>query len=425
MDMTTDTGQEEGPWQEVQRQKKKQVKPPGEAMDTLPQQEVRKNFRINIGQFATEAEVLTVLHMEYAWIQLKRRTTRSRAAILSSTHERTCTLLAEMEDLNGKTVSFPELSEEENTSTYVMIDVPLYVPTELFKREEEVIDAERMSKWDSEKKQKVPANMVKIVLKGKQHKRFSRSFGSYRLRPFIRAPMQCFNCQKFGHQARCCTREAPVCRYCAKDHNSALCKEDTTITLLCANCKENHATTSRLCTKKLAAEDRMKRESLPKKEVLPKKTLAAPLINPWNKRSTFIPREEDFPVAIAARKRPFLGPPPTINVQKPALQIAQKNQHEREPAQGSQMPEEIATPVETPLGRRSETAHGEPQKRPLSGQLPRQPHQIEDPVIETINLALQGAASLIQRIAGGKRELIPALKKIVSAAMDALECLEN
>ena len=39
----------------------------------------------------------------------------------------------------------------------------------------------------------------------KQHPvRFTRGYGSLRMRPFVREPLQCFNCQKFGHQARTC-----------------------------------------------------------------------------------------------------------------------------------------------------------------------------------------------------------------------------
>ena len=34
--------------------------------------------------------------------------------------------------------------------------------------------------------------------------RFTRGYGSYRMRPYIREPLQCFNGQKFGHEDCTC-----------------------------------------------------------------------------------------------------------------------------------------------------------------------------------------------------------------------------
>ena len=76
------------------------------------------------------------------------------------------------------------------------------------------------------------------VLVGKQHPvRFTRGYGSFRLGPFVSRPLQCFNCQKFGHQARTCRSKVQTCRYCAGRHGSVQCKDNETCTLKCVNCR--------------------------------------------------------------------------------------------------------------------------------------------------------------------------------------------
>ena len=87
---------------------------------------------------------------------------------------------------------------------------------------------------------------------------FHQRIGSFRLRPFVSRPLQCFNCQKFGHQARTCRSEAQTCRYCAGRHESAQCKDSESRTLKCVNCGQGHAATSRLCPKMLEAESKAK-----------------------------------------------------------------------------------------------------------------------------------------------------------------------
>ena len=71
-------------------------------------------------------------------------------------------------------------------------------------------------------------------------------------------PLQCFNCQKFGHQTRTCRSEVQTCRYCAGRHASTQCKDNETRTLKRVNCGQGHSATSRLCPKKLEAESKVK-----------------------------------------------------------------------------------------------------------------------------------------------------------------------
>ena len=48
-----------------------------------------------------------------------------------------------------------------------------------------------------------------------------------------------------------------------------------------------------------------------------------------------------------------------------------------------------------------------------------------DDVLETIQIALSGATSLLRKISTGNTRLVPALKKIMEAAMDAINMEET
>ena len=186
----------------------------------------------------------------YPWIQVTRRTNGAGSAILITKDDRSRNLLTDLKNINGKECAFRPLGNQAKKA-YILMGVPTCVTEELLLQDKEVIEASRMTKWNTEKQQAEPTNLVKIVLVGKQHPvRFTRGYGSFRLRPFVSRPMQYFNCQKFGHQARTCRSEVQTCRYCAGRHASAQCKDNETRTLKCVNCGQGHAATSRLCPKK-------------------------------------------------------------------------------------------------------------------------------------------------------------------------------
>ena len=63
--------------------------------------------------------------------------------------------------------------------------------------------------------------------------------------------LQCYNCHNFGHIAKDCSLEAPLCGFCAGPHSSKNCTTKTT--LCCSNCKYAKSSDS-----KHAAFDRIK-----------------------------------------------------------------------------------------------------------------------------------------------------------------------
>lgn len=66
---------------------------------------------------------------------------------------------------------------------------------------------------------------------------------SYQVREYIRPPMRCFKCQRFGHMAPAC-RGGRRCLKCGGDHDIAKCEIDS---VKCCNCGGSHMASSREC----------------------------------------------------------------------------------------------------------------------------------------------------------------------------------
>lgn len=85
---------------------------------------------------------------------------------------------------------------------------------------------------------------VKIVFKGDclpSHVKV----GHFRhaVRPFVPKPLQCRNCQKFGHVSAVCGKSA-VCSRCAAQHSAGNCQAKT---FKCPNCQGPHDASSKEC----------------------------------------------------------------------------------------------------------------------------------------------------------------------------------
>ena len=273
-----------------------------EEVDTEQGDACRK-FGIILGGFRTEVEGLAELHLKYPWIQLTRRTNGAGNAILITKDDRSRELLTDIKTINGRDCSFRTL-DNQTRKAYIMMGVPSCVTEELIRQDKEVLEASRMTKWNTDTQQAETTNMVKVVLVGKQHPaRFTRGYGSFRMRPFVSRPLQCYNCQKFGHQARTCRSEVQTCKFCAGRHASTQCQDKET--LKCANCGQGHATTSRLCPKKLAAEHKVKTSQTQSHKVtMTKQSTRNPAPIPLNNAWASLTIQEVV-------KRPFSGPSPT------------------------------------------------------------------------------------------------------------------
>ena len=118
-----------------------------------------------------------------------------------------------------------------------------------------VIDATQMTNWNNDTELAIHTYMVNVVLAGKEQTDiFTREYGRFRMRSFMKGPQQCFNCQKFGHQVRSYRSEIQCYRYCAgrKERIQPIQRQ---ITLKCASCGKRHVTTSRLSPKRLGSRE--------------------------------------------------------------------------------------------------------------------------------------------------------------------------
>lgn len=55
---------------------------------------------------------------------------------------------------------------------------------------------------------------------------------------------QCYKCQRYGHTAKLCRADKPVCRKCAEEHDSRECKSES---VKCVNCGGSHQASSKSC----------------------------------------------------------------------------------------------------------------------------------------------------------------------------------
>lgn len=87
-------------------------------------------------------------------------------------------------------------------------------------------------------------------------------FQKYRVQPYVRQPIRCFKCQKFGHGSESCRSSRPTCPHCAEvDHQYENCpnKEKTPT---CSNCGRGHSAGYRQCEKYIEAKNVEKNRAL-------------------------------------------------------------------------------------------------------------------------------------------------------------------
>ena len=182
-------------------------------------------------------------------------------------------------------------------------------------------------------------------------------------------------------------------------------KGDNQVTLKCANCGEGHATTSKACPKRLTLVNKAK---VAQKNVERPQAAAPPTKNAWTKK--FVPTMEDFPQTLTT-----VGATPTLKhtVEVSRPQVAR--------------PKPVATKTVVADQRRHTPNVPHPVQRKVESQrcgvaLKSQSNPQEEE-LEAITIALDGETALLRRVSTGKRHLIPALRKMIEAALDAIKTL--
>ena len=76
--------------------------------------------------------------------------------------------------------------------------------------------------------------------------RITGEYSLTRVYPYNERPMQCKNCQRYGHTKNRCNSSVTICGWCAGQHPTAECNRDPTLAS-CINCEQPHATTAEEC----------------------------------------------------------------------------------------------------------------------------------------------------------------------------------
>ena len=169
----------------------------------------------------------TTFHQKFHWVKVVKMITRTGNALFVLKNDRSRKLMTEMKGFNGKECSFRPI-DTISMKTYILMGVPICTTEELILQDDVVLEATRMTKWNNKTKLENHTEIVKVVLTGKeQSARFTKGYGSFHMRPFVKGPQQCFNCQKFVYHARTCRSEIVICRYCTGRHHSHQCKDNT------------------------------------------------------------------------------------------------------------------------------------------------------------------------------------------------------
>lgn len=93
---------------------------------------------------------------------------------------------------------------------------------------------------------------IKLTFKGTDLPIKTKLFGlSYKIRPFVHSPVQCYNCQRYGHTAGSC-KGVKRCLLCAGNHSKDQCQSEK---YFCANCKGSHVASSRECPHMVTARE--------------------------------------------------------------------------------------------------------------------------------------------------------------------------
>ena len=106
----------------------------------------------------------------------------------------------------------------------------------------------RLTYYNKEIKERQPSTTVKLYFNVPELPvRISLGFRMYKTKIFIPKPVQCFNCQQFGHMQSDCSRPR-VCYKCGQQHENKECIVNKP---KCANCKGEHPSNSKTCPQKI------------------------------------------------------------------------------------------------------------------------------------------------------------------------------
>jgi len=146
-----------------------------------------------------------------------------------------------------------------STSIGCIYNVPLDITEEDIKevlKTQNVSNCVILSYYNKEKKERQPSTTVKLFFNIPElPMKISLGFRMYKTKVFVPKPIQCFNCQQFGHMQSDCSK-AKVCYKCGQQHETNEC---TATKPKCVNCKGEHQSNSNTCPKEIEKKLAMKK----------------------------------------------------------------------------------------------------------------------------------------------------------------------
>ena len=182
---------------------------------------------INAPQWKGEFPVMIALSTEYPALKILTKRGLTRTLIRAKDQASQDSLL-NITSLQQKPVSFTPLPDTKATRYGIVQRVPLAVPTALLRAITPlVLEADRMSVWNSTAKAAQPTMSIKIKYEGSLPASLEIGhLGSFSVRPFTPDPIRCYRCQRFGHTTRTCHQETSTCGICSGAHRTTVCQQN-------------------------------------------------------------------------------------------------------------------------------------------------------------------------------------------------------
>ena len=157
-------------------------------------------------------------------------------------------------------------------------------------KHQNVSNCVRLTFYNKEKKERQPSTTVKLYFNIPELPvKINLGFRTYKTKVFVPKPIQCYNCQQFGHMQSNCTK-TKIFYNCGQQHEN---KECTAVKPKCTNCKGEHPSNSKTCPIKIEKQLVMKKvlvekctpqqarvelKAKPKSIIKPKNKVTAPTV---------------------------------------------------------------------------------------------------------------------------------------------------